>query len=120
MRISAKHLRYTMEFFDEAYKDTLKDGLKNIKDVQQLLGDLHDCDLWISFLKDVEIGEQARIRNFFGDESGYSRIQYGIQYLRKNRYTKRSRLFLDFSRKWTDWKKDMFWVNLEHCFYRFQ
>ncbi len=120
MRISAKHLRYAMELFEQAYAGELKEGLKNIKDVQQLLGDSHDCDVWISFLNNVEKSERERIRNFFGDESGYSRIQSGILFLRHNRITERSRLFLDFSGKWANWKTQMFWTNLEHRFFHIE
>lgn len=105
MRIATKCLRYSMEFFEAAYDDRLKDGLKAAKEMQQTLGDLHDCDVWLDFLDAVELQERKRIQQFFGDETKYQRIQIGIQYLRENRYSERQFLFQTFSETWSNWKE---------------
>ncbi len=47
MRIAAKKLRYTMEVYAPLYRRNLKKSLIRVKRIQEILGDLHDCDVWI-------------------------------------------------------------------------
>ena len=46
MRIAAKRLRYTLEIIRPIYSGTLDATLEVIKQVQTLLGEVHDCDVW--------------------------------------------------------------------------
>lgn len=46
MRIKAKKFRYTLEIFNTLYKDQLKDDITVMKTFQDLLGEMHDCDVW--------------------------------------------------------------------------
>ena len=116
MRIAAKKLRYSMEFFEDAYGNKLADGIKTIKEVQQILGELHDCDVWLNYLIQIEKSERIRFVNFFGHEETFPRIQAGILFLRDNREKKRRALFQNFSEKWNDWKEISFWKELENQF----
>ena len=50
MRIFAKKLRYTMEAFSPLYRNNLKEEIRNIKDYQDALGELHDCDVWLEYI----------------------------------------------------------------------
>jgi len=50
MRIKAKHLRYTMETFAPLYKNGLTQEIQVMKDFQDLLGEMHDSDVWLSYL----------------------------------------------------------------------
>lgn len=50
MRISAKWLRYTMEIFSPQYEDGLKERIALVKQFQDILGEIHDCDVWIDYL----------------------------------------------------------------------
>ena len=50
MRIAAKKLRYTMEIFAPLYGTGLKEPLRAVKRVQEELGAIHDCDVWIMTL----------------------------------------------------------------------
>ncbi|MCL1977519.1 MAG: YfcE family phosphodiesterase [Candidatus Bathyarchaeota archaeon] len=47
MRIDAKHLRYTMETFAPLYKNELTQEIQLMKNFQDLLGEIHDCDIWL-------------------------------------------------------------------------
>ena len=47
IRIAAKKLRYTMEVYAPLYRLGLKKPLTRVKKIQEILGDLHDCDIWI-------------------------------------------------------------------------
>ena len=50
MRIKAKWLRYTMEVFASLYKNELSEEIETIKSLQDVLGEMHDCDVWIDYL----------------------------------------------------------------------
>lgn len=50
-RIAAKKLRYSLEFFEMCFNTSLSEQLKTLKEIQELLGDLHDSDVMIELLK---------------------------------------------------------------------
>ncbi len=50
LRIAGKHLRYALEAFRDAYPDGLDDDLKTLKKLQDTVGELHDCDVWLQRL----------------------------------------------------------------------
>ena len=58
MRIRAKWLRYTMEVFAPLYQEELSEEIKMVKNFQDTLGEMHDCDVWIEripeFIKELE------------------------------------------------------------------
>ncbi len=47
MRIRAKWLRYTLEAFAPLYEQELSEETKMMKNFQDILGEMHDCDVWI-------------------------------------------------------------------------
>jgi putative phosphoesterase len=47
MRIRAKWLRYTMECYAALYPKELSDEIEMMKNFQDTLGEMHDCDVWI-------------------------------------------------------------------------
>ena len=52
LRISVKRLRYSMEFFAINYDEEFQDFLKVLADLQEQLGDIHDCDVVEAVLTD--------------------------------------------------------------------
>jgi CHAD domain-containing protein len=50
MRIGAKRLRYAMELFAGCWGDDLENAATAVAEMQTALGDLHDCDVWITSL----------------------------------------------------------------------
>ena len=50
MRIYAKKLRYTMEAFAPLYKNKLAKEIKTITAFQDVLGEMHDCDVWVDYI----------------------------------------------------------------------
>ena len=52
LRISVKRLRYSMELFAINYDERFKHFLAVMEDLQDLLGDIHDCDVIETFLID--------------------------------------------------------------------
>lgn len=55
MRIMAKRLRYAIELFTPCWREPLTSFAKEIAKMQNSLGELHDCDVWIA-----EIGMTLR------------------------------------------------------------
>lgn len=51
MRIAAKRLRYCFEFFLPCFDTGFKDVLKRFKQLQDFLGEIHDCDVWVDYLR---------------------------------------------------------------------
>jgi CHAD domain-containing protein len=61
MRILAKKLRYTMEAFIPCFGQPLVDKISEVKLLQEQLGKIHDCDVWVeklnSYLQAPDIDE---------------------------------------------------------------
>ena len=52
MRIAAKKYRYTMEIFDEACGGRYSETIKAVRKIQEILGLMHDCDVWIATIEE--------------------------------------------------------------------
>jgi CHAD domain-containing protein len=48
LRIAGKHLRYSIELFEDLWDGQLKPFAEDIKKMQSYLGELHDRDFWIA------------------------------------------------------------------------
>lgn len=112
MRIAAKWLRYTMETFSPLYAGELKDYLQVIRAIQDLLGDIHDCDVWIEFLPKFMGEEQQRTLEYFGRARPFRRLEPGILYLEQNRREARAELYQKFVGKWQAWQSTSLWDEL--------
>jgi CHAD domain-containing protein len=103
MRIAAKRLRYTMELFRPAYEGDLDASLTAVKKLQELLGDLHDCDVWLQLLPDFLAEETKRADAWFGKTSSVpsiKRLRAGIEHLRASRGSDRERIFAELGEYW--------------------
>ncbi len=79
MRIAAKKLRYTMEIFKDLYKTGLQEEIAELKSLQDILGEMHDCDLWIESLP--QLMTQARQKTLLEDSTSGPAPRYrGIIY----------------------------------------
>ena len=52
MRIAFKRLRYLLEIFDIGFDEDLSPHLEQVKQLQDLLGDIHDCDVQVPMLEE--------------------------------------------------------------------
>ncbi len=106
MRIAAKRLRYTMEIFSALFPDGLKKPIQAVKKLQDLLGDMHDCDVWLDLLPGFMEEEEARVASFFG-HTGFMRfIRPGLLHLADDRRSRRNELYELFSLHWRRMKED--------------
>ncbi len=60
LRIAAKKLRYTLETYAPLYRRGFTKPIARIKKVQDLLGDIHDCDVWIEQMTMAIIKQHTR------------------------------------------------------------
>jgi CHAD domain-containing protein len=50
MRIAVKRLRYTLEIRRPAHGEPLAEVIEQVRMLQELLGEIHDCDVWVALL----------------------------------------------------------------------
>ena len=80
LRIAIKRLRYTMEIFSPLYKRGLIDQISLMKRFQDLLGEMHDCDVWIQEFN-VETESMPADARY-----GVSKVLTHLSETRKSRY----------------------------------
>ena len=115
MRIAAKRLRYTMEIFAPLYQDELKQQLKTVRNVQTMLGDIHDCDVWVEYLPQFLDEEKVRTMEYYGHTRPLSRLKPGLLYLQQERQDHRMELYREFVKLWQQLQTQNVWDNLlEH------
>ena len=112
MRIAAKRLRYTMETFAPLYANGLKSWLNSIRDTQETLGSIHDCDVWGTFLPVFLEEENRRVLEFYGTPRPFNRLQPGIQAFIADRKAERERLYAGFVPQWETWQRKGYWQEL--------
>ncbi len=112
MRIAAKRLRYTLETFAPLYAGGLKQWLTSIREVQEMLGNIHDCDVWGSFLPVFIEEERARTLGFYGTLRPFRRLEPGLQAYLADRKALRERHYAGFIAAWEAWQRKGFWLEL--------
>ena len=112
MRIEAKRLRYALEIVDPLHEGRLAEAIEAVRHVQQVLGEIHDCDVWIGFLPRFLERERRRTHRFMGHTRGYRRIARGLEELLEDRHRERARLHGEFLDFWRRACGDGFWQDL--------
>jgi CHAD domain-containing protein len=112
MRIAAKRLRYTLEIFAPLYEDELKEPLKAVREAQELLGDIHDCDVWAQYLSQFMEEERARTLEYFGTARAFGRLAAGLRHLEQDRQQRREKRYREFVRFWEQTQEQATWEHL--------
>jgi CHAD domain-containing protein len=112
MRIAAKHLRYTLEVFQSIYERGLRKPLKIVKEIQELLGEVHDCDVWLSFVPQFVEEERARTLAYFGEAVPAQAFLPGLHALEEDRRDQRLRSYYMFRRFWELTQEKGIWERL--------
>ena len=113
MRISAKRLRYTMEIFERLYGEQIKPFISQTKRLQDLLGTIHDADVWMEMIPIFIKQEEQRIINYFGHNRPLRRLKPGLIAFREDRKASRSQDYKSFILLWQKTLDDAIWQNLE-------
>lgn len=113
MRIAAKRLRYSLEVFEGLYGQAIAPALNAARQMQTLLGDLHDCDVWISLLPNFLAAQRERTAEDSKDIESVERLAPGIEALRRNRMQARVQLYRRCLSSWQKSRKKTTWSSLQ-------
>jgi len=111
MRIAAKRLRYTLELARPVYsRDSAGSDPANpvdaVKRLQTLLGEIHDCDVWVENFAEFARMESREIPLDSGSLQRFERLRPGLDYLRQERMARRRQVFDELVAFWQQ-RKDL-------------
>lgn len=129
MRIAAKRLRYILETTDFCFGPAGPDARRAAKDLQGVLGELHDCDVMLPrverHLRELRAIDAAAVRDRAGDASDLDprlaaraphRTSYrGLEVLTVHLTARRGLLFERFRDFWAEQEKLGTWERLEQA-----
>jgi CHAD domain-containing protein len=90
LRMAAKKLRYTLELCDAFFPEQSKPFIQTLKQLQHVLGDLHDCDVWIEMIEVFIRREHRFTVEYFGHARPFGRLLCGLEYLESQRQQERA------------------------------
>ncbi len=109
MRIYAKKLRYTMEIFAPMYQNKLTKEIDNIKKYQDILGEMHDCDVWIDYLPKFIEETKPSIIDIKNQADFEQALLNFLAFIKDER----KKYYLQFERQWEENKKEDFFPQLK-------
>ncbi len=111
-RIAAKKLRYTLEVYAPVYRLGLKKPIARVKAVQEILGDLHDCDVWIDAITRLLLRERSLLRNGADEKRPDTCTLSSLKLFLAEREKERLFLYRHFVRYWASLKREAIWEGL--------
>lgn len=118
MRIAAKRLRYVMEIFNPLYHNKLKPFIRMIRSIQDALGEMHDCGVWLQSVPAFLEKERGRTEKYFGDSSTFHRIEKGVLYFVDTARVEQMRRYRAFIRIWSAAEQHQSWKKLNELVMR--
>jgi CHAD domain len=117
MRIAAKRLRYILEVTGDLFGPYADEARKQTKELQDLLGDLHDCDELVprvlGLLEDLRDEDVEAV--VAKGEPVHAEHYRGLELLIVRTRARRHDLFQRFLTFWTDLERDGFRARLEYA-----
>jgi CHAD domain-containing protein len=113
MRIAVKRLRYTMEVFSSLYEGELENQIAFCKKLQDMLGDLHDCDVWMDYLPQFMEDERAYSLDYFGHDDSFGFLEPGLLHLQQYLRERRCAIYEEFAAYWKNIQEQNIWNNLK-------
>lgn len=113
MRIAGKRLRYSLEIFAPIYNKSLLPHVQVMKDIQDLLGAIHDADVWIDWLPKFIEEEEQRIEDYFGNTGPLKRLLPGLNHFVEERKKVRAETYQSFLSTWETLRAENAWENLK-------
>jgi CHAD domain-containing protein len=101
LRIAAKRLRYVLETVGFCLGEPAEGARRAARDLQGVLGDLHDCDVRFAM-----VGDHI-------ERSGGPRADRGLELLLASTAERRDALYASFAELWERTQRDGVWAALE-------
>ncbi len=102
MRIAAKRLRYGCELFAPLVGDRLDGQIDALKQIQDMLGQLHDAMVWADDLSRLVEKERRRCVKQSGNDRAMRPLMPGIRFIQADRRRAMHRLHREFIMLWRD------------------
>jgi CHAD domain-containing protein len=103
MRIRAKRLRYAVELFTQCWGEPVAPYADEIARLQEYLGELHDCDVWIEDLG-ARLRRGARRRGGAGGPSAHAAERRAASWLMRHFAKERARHYGKALALWESWE----------------
>lgn len=113
MRLATKRLRYPLQAFASLYEDALGEALRTVKTLQDMLGDVHDCDMWAVRLPALMEAERARTLEYFGTAESFAAVLPGLLALQQERQQYRLQRHAELLTFWRHLQEHGVWENLQ-------
>jgi CHAD domain-containing protein len=109
LRIAAKRVRYILEAAEPVFGESAARGVKAMKQLQDHLGEIHDCDELLPLLDDhVKKLRSEDVAAAAADKPLPNRRKYrGLEALRAHTVAERERLLKRVPRKWAKVDADL-------------
>jgi CHAD domain-containing protein len=118
MRIAAKRLRYILEITHPCFGPYAEAAVKSIKELQDLLGEIHDCDVQLpavrAFLDELVVADATALLEGAG-EPPHRESYAGMVALTAELLARRERRFVEFLDLWRDLERKGFAARLEYA-----
>ncbi|MEI8330320.1 MAG: CHAD domain-containing protein [Methanomicrobiales archaeon] len=111
-RVAAKKLRYTLETYAPVYRLNLKKPIAHVKEVQEILGDLHDCDVWIDEVIRLLLRERSLLRSDNEEKRPDTRTLSSLKIFLAEKEREREQIYRHFVRYWATLKRTGLWDSL--------
>jgi hypothetical protein len=129
MRIAAKRLRYLLELTDLCFGPYAAKAAGRVKEVQDLLGEIHDCDVMLPRVHEeierVQVLDAAEVTRRAGDAEDldpalsagapHVDVYRGLDALIVHLLARRDLLFARFLELWRDLQRDGFRARLDYA-----
>jgi len=129
MRIAAKRLRYILEITGPCFGPYARTATKMVKDLQDLLGEIHDCDVQVPeterFAERLLAADAAALHESAGDadeldaalikQAPHTRDHAGLAALQTHLRARRLLLFERFLELWGAYERKGFRARLEYA-----
>lgn len=112
LRILVKRLRYAMEMFAVCWGSEVEDMAKELSLLQDSLGALHDCDVWIERLG----ARLAQTAQELKTDDEQVRLREGAMWLLEYFAGKRTEHYRDALTRWYQWEDNGFLKKLKSTF----